>query len=693
MSFSKLVNTRYFQEAALDFEKNKGYYTKAPRGSREYVQYWEMQDERCKNGYSVGDLWIPGRYYFFLNFTPMLRIAPEQMKLIRGSNTLADYGTLKKMLGFPGFREVHFEWTNLKYIAWHGGEFMGIKEPRGGKHIGCLKARRAGWSYIEASDGVYNFNFIKASKSLYFAGLEDYLTKDGILNKVEADLNWINTHIPWWKQNRQVRKSVMHQRASFINSMQEEEGSMAEILGVIVNDPDKVRGKNGLKITYEEGGSFRNLKKAYDISRGTVEDSGGLITTGQISVFGTGGEEGPDIEGMDYLFNNPEENNMIALPYIWEPGMDQETCGYFVPVTRINMLCEDDDGNIDVERATAMELGERAKIKDPDSLDQRKAEYPLNPSEALMRTGDIKFPIELINRQLRRLKSDRVLRSMIRHGKMIEEGGILDFFPLTEAEAQPVLKFPHKRTGDRLDGCVTVVERPYRDARGHTPEGMYQIVFDPYYMDDAEDQTSLFAIRVWKMDNKHDSSFCRLPVAWYTGRKFRLADIHKILFQLARWYNCTVQGEAAGGGQGVIDYARANNLLHYVEFEPEMAHNKELSSNGRNRSYLMAMPVERKLQGLTYLIEWCKEIRGRAPDGSAIYNIDRYFDVPGLLEMKKFNAKKGNFDRISADIIGMYMLKERPYTYIKEGEERDEQEEEMAYPDQYQDDEGVTTAY
>src|SRR6476620_10037430 len=79
MSFGKLVKTRYFSEAAIDYTKNKGFYTRAPIGSREYTEYWEMQEQRCMNGYKVGDLWISGRHYFYLNFTPILKVPDDAL--------------------------------------------------------------------------------------------------------------------------------------------------------------------------------------------------------------------------------------------------------------------------------------------------------------------------------------------------------------------------------------------------------------------------------------------------------------------------------------------------------------------------------------------------------------------------------------------------------------------------------------
>ena len=69
--FHNLVNTAQFSYTARDFKKNGGVYTKAPVGSREYVDFWEEEERRCREGYTVGGLWIPGRYYGYLNHSIM----------------------------------------------------------------------------------------------------------------------------------------------------------------------------------------------------------------------------------------------------------------------------------------------------------------------------------------------------------------------------------------------------------------------------------------------------------------------------------------------------------------------------------------------------------------------------------------------------------------------------------------------
>lgn len=664
MGFHHLVNTQYFREAAMNFYKNGGRYTTAPRGSRDYFEFWEEEDRRCREGYSVGDLWIPGRYYFYLNYCPMHKV-PDHIALAMLAEAKDKKGriskrTAEKVFELPRFWEVHYEWSMFRHIAWHGGEFMGIQSP-GGQHICCTKTRGAGWSYIEAADGVYNFNFIKGSKSYYFAGIEAYLTGDGILTKVQPMLDWINEHSPYWKQNRQKKSTIMHQKATFIDEFGVEKGAGSEIIGQVVDNPNKTRGKRGRKIVFEEGGSFPNLKSALEISLGSLRD--GTIYVGQASVFGTGGEEGPGIEGLEDIFSNPEEWDMLAFPNVWEEGNEQESCGYFVPCWRANNMFMDVDGNVAMEEAIIADDKERAKkkkSKDPKSLDRRKAEYPRTPSESFQRLTFNMFPIAEIDQQIRRVKHDKGVASLIRHGHLVRGEKGVEFIPKFE-DLFPVNEYPHKKDGD-LRGCITIFERPFYDQNGNVPQGLYSVVIDPYYKEESADLTSLFACYVIKHYNNLDPISEGLPVACYIGRPEELRYAYEQAFLLADYYgSCNIQSEIAGGGQGIIDYARERHLLHRLEREPEMLHNKEYSSSAasKNASIFMNMPTEKKRLGLTYLADWCKHVRGHDEKGNPILNIHRVYDLGLLQEMRKFNPEKGNFDRISAMIIAMFMLKEK----------------------------------
>jgi hypothetical protein len=655
-----LVNTEYFKEAANDFRRNGGKYTLAPRGSKDYFDYWQMHEKRCKEGYKVGDTWITGRHYFHLNFQPMWKV-PDHIALkafeeSKDKNGRISKRTADKILDMPRFHEMQYEWWRFKHIAWHGGNFMGIESP-GGKHMCCAKTRGAGFSYMEAADGVYNYNFIPGSKSYYFASTERYLTTDGIMVKVQEGLDWVNTNCPYWKQNRQKKNTPLHHRASYLDQFGEEQGSMSEIMGIPVDNPNKTRGMRGKKTVFEEAGSFKQLKEALEINMGSMRD--GDFFVGQISVFGTGGEEGPSIAGLEDVFENPHKWDMLAFPNIWETGADSEI-GYFVPSFRANFVYTDKDGNTDLEASLLADNAERSKklkSKDPKDLDRRKAEYPQKPSELFQRLHFNDFNVFEIDQQIKRIESSTKIQALLRHGYFITSDSTaasngVEFIP--DPTARPITQYPHQR-GDDLTGCVTLCERPWKDQTGKTPAGMYKVVFDAFYKDDADDLTSLFDIRVFKVDNPFDQAYVGLPVAWFTGRP-KLARCHEILFHMCNYYNATAQGEIAGGGQSVIHYAKQKRLLHLLDFEPEMLHNKEVASNQRNRGYLMNMSVDRKKLGMAYLAEWHMDIRGTSSEGLPVYNIHQTYDVGFLRELRKGGIQ--NSDRMSSSLIAMFMLKE-----------------------------------
>lgn len=702
MGFHRLVNTRYFSEAAIDWKKNGGRYTTAPHGSRDYYQYWEEQEKRCKYGYKVGDLWIPGRMYGYLNFFPISRVPPET--LLASLNEATDRkgrvstAVAEKKISFPAFYELDYEWWNFKHIAWHGGTFMGVNGYEGGKHMVCLKTRGCGFSYKEAWDGVFNYNFIDGSKSYYFAATEPYLIGDAIMDKVQAGLDWINNYIPFWKKNRQVKRTMMHQKASYLDEMGVEKGSFSEIIAQIVDKASKTRGKRGRKATFEEAGSFPHLEDALEVCMGSMR--AGSAYVGQISVFGTGGEDGPGIQGLENIFNKPEAWDMLAFPNIWEEGLYGTECGYFVPCWRANEWYMDEDGNVDIEGAILSDDIARAKKKKtgkPKDLDRRKAEYPRTPAEALQRLNGNGFNVAECNAQIRKIQTDSAIQGMLRYGRMISSDNLLnrgaDFMILPKHIANPLEDYPHQQ-GDDLRGCVTIAQEPIRDQRGFVPDNVYRISIDSYYKEDAEDTTSLFSLKVWKTENAFDPSWVDLPVAWYCGRPMRLDEVYEQLFYLAKYYNAKIQGEIAGGGQGVVNYAKTHRLLEYVEHEPEMVHNKEIASKSAGNSYLMNMDGNRKKLGLLYLEDWHVAPRGIDENGNIILNIHRVYDIAFLRELAKFNPERGNFDRISDAIVGQFVLKEKKAEMVKHRRKNRTFYQRVLYNESVADvDMGYTTAY
>jgi hypothetical protein len=103
----------------------------------------------------------------------------------------------------------------------------------------------------------------------------------------------------------------MHKRASKVDKDRNESGWMAEIEGVVTDNPRKLRGARVYNLYFEEAGSFPGLIDTYIQSRALVDILGYKI--GMRVVGGTGGDSGPQLAGLNKIFNHPEEYSV--LPY------------------------------------------------------------------------------------------------------------------------------------------------------------------------------------------------------------------------------------------------------------------------------------------------------------------------------------------------------------------------------------------
>src|SRR5690606_5181472 len=108
----------------------------------------------------------------------------------------------------------------------------------------------------------------------------------------------------------------------------------------------------------------------------------------------------------------------------------------------------------------------------------------------------------------------------------------------------------------------------------------------------------------------------------------------------------------------VKGFFQRKRALHLLCDEPDMAFNTDLAGK-HGRSKGIHMNDKRKANALIYLRDLMREKVGK----NVYSNEDRlflhyYYDAGGIKELLKWN-KKGNFDRVSALLVGMYDLKEQ----------------------------------
>ncbi|MFN9971734.1 MAG: hypothetical protein ACK58T_17780, partial [Phycisphaerae bacterium] len=143
---------------------------------------------------------------------------------------------------------------------------------------------------------------LRNSRNFVVAEQKEYLTGDGILSKTWEMLSFNDEHTAW-RQPR-VKDRDLHKQAGYkrnINGSDVTMGFKSQIIGLSLKDnPNKIRGKAGELMFFEEAGSFTGLLKAWEIAMPTMRQ--GSKTLGTMIAFGTGGEEGPGFEGLEELF-------------------------------------------------------------------------------------------------------------------------------------------------------------------------------------------------------------------------------------------------------------------------------------------------------------------------------------------------------------------------------------------------------
>ena len=259
----KIKNSAKFQQAALFFKEHKCY-TLAPRGTTDYIQYWDQEAERCINGYVApdGDS-ITGYHYFYLNYSPIIK---------RTDTKYTDrYGNVRtrreRILDFPDF------WDGDYYF------FQAVEEAeQQGKHLAVLKARKKGFSFKGSSMLVRNYALIKESKSFAIASEQKFLIGDGLLTKAWEIMDFIDKHTEWAKRRltstRMERVSGFKIKDEF--GRETEQGYKSAITGMTLkNDPERVRGIRGKLVLFEESGKFPNLETAWRVSQPSMEDDDG----------------------------------------------------------------------------------------------------------------------------------------------------------------------------------------------------------------------------------------------------------------------------------------------------------------------------------------------------------------------------------------------------------------------------------
>ena len=638
----RFKDTKRLSPAAQTYER-QGRYTLHPANTPAYFDFWDEEKRRCLEGYTTpeGDITISGYFYFYLNYC-RIRVAVKEGKVSKRTTT------------FPRFYDSDYDF------------FKAVEEAREeGLHMAVLKARRKGYSYKAGSMMNRNYFLIPNSKNFVFAGQKTYLSgADGILSKTFEIMNFVDANTAWTQPR--LKDGPMEKTSGYrvkVKGQFVEKGLKSTIAGdTLKDDPDKVRGKAGDLVFFEEAGAFSDLLAAWAMALPTMRQ--GDATLGLMMAFGTGGSEGVDFEGLNELFYNPSSYECKPFDNIWSKNSHGTQCGLFIPIYDILEGFIDEDGNSLTEEAKKFEEEQREKRKkgnDPKAYDRYIAEHPFEPEEATLQVSGNLFDIGALKEQSDRVRANSLHTQMGMPIRVIRsEKGTYRYE--VDWDLRPVHNFPHRK-GEDTTGCVVMYERPF--LQGITPpDNMYFICHDPYAHDKGSSLGAAYVIKRPNSVSQPDD----MIVASYVGRPSTQDEYNRNLFNLAGLYNARIGFENDRGD--VIGFAKRYRMLHMLQPDFEFLINKELQSSKVNRGYGMHMTDARKRQGELYLRDWLNSKRGRRLDDSYTLNLHKIYDLALLEELKQFNHK-GNYDRVMALVVGMFMMQEMFNTEIRKKDSLD----------------------
>ncbi len=651
----KVYNVDKFRQAAIHFQKY-GTYTTAPRGTTDYIKYWDEETDRCINGYVApdGDA-ITGYHYFYLNYSPIMLLSEVEYTDRYGNKRTRR----ERVLDFPKFWDYDYYYFNA------------IEEAENqGKHMAVLKCRQRGYSFKGASMLVRNYELIPGSKNFAVASEQKFLIGDGLLTKAWQIMDFIDKNTAWSKQRltstRMERVSGFKITDEF--GKQTEQGYLSSITGITLkNDPERLRGTRGKLVLFEEGGKFPNLETAWRIEQPAVETDDG-VAFGLLIAFGTGGTEGGSFDGLKNLFYNPKAFNVLSFPNIWDDGQEGTECGFFVP-SWSNMSDDfmDKDGNSFKERAVEELVKQRNTIREggatQQSIDRFISERPLKPQEAVLELGKNIFPRKLLMDQLTRIRTNKKLQNM-KHIVDLEwdgNGGV----KATEKKSGDITTY-HLKRDDKPEGSVVIWEYPINDP----PFGLYIGGCDPYDHDESF-TNSLGSTFIFKRV-KAGEAWNDVIVAEYSGRPDTAEEYYENVRKLLTFYNARLLFE--NERKGIYPYFTNKHCDYLLADQPDKIITEVFKDSRVQRRKGCHMTKQIRAYGEGLILEWLlEEYEPGHP------NVERVYSEPLIEELIENDGVK-NVDRLIALCMVMIYREELYQVKVSAAKEQNKQVELFEMP-------------
>jgi hypothetical protein len=375
----------------------------------------------------------------------------------------------------------------------------------------------------------------------------------------------------------------------------------------------------------------------------------------------------------------PEENGFLGVETnLLDDKGTRAVCGLFLPEQWGMPPFIDQYGNSLVVEAMEAILTERKvweKDLEPNQYQLRISQKPTNISEAFALRKTSKFPVYLLQQQLRRIEDKEYPYELLELERK-EDGKI----EAKESRKQPIKEFPLPKNFPNKEGVLVVWERPVNDAGW----GTYYASVDPVGEGKTTTSESLCSLFVYKNptevttvkpngDTEVRVEGGRIVASW-CGRYEDINDTHELLELVIEWYNAWTIVEV--NVSLFIQHIISKRKQRYLVPKDQIVFLKEIGTNRysyqdygwKNTGTFF------KEHLLNYAIEFCKEVIDQEFDeqGNVLrvhHGVERIMDPMLLTEMAQYQEGL-NVDRLVAFTALVAFVKvqvaNRGYRKVKE---------------------------
>ena len=580
-----LEDMDYFRPSAIHFQKH-GCFTKLrpnPNPNSEYGKWIRTEIKRCWYGYvrpSDGE-WIPGDYYYYLNYCPIQLIK----KLPNGQSV--------RTIDFPRVWDGQYLVQHYLYNARLHGH-----------HASELASRGKGKSYIGA--GLLAKRFKLGENQQVREKVQSVVTASDkkYIYGPNQILNMFKYYIDFQSQHTQFPRQLLTDSAQLLmweSGFKDKEtgvrkGSQNAVIGVTTGvNQDKLNGSRGVLYLIEEAGIFSDLGSLYQMIRPSVED--GKDVYGLIFAYGTAGDENSNFIDLQEMMYNPDGYNMEKNPNVWDKeGQGRKWFTFFYPAYLNRANCMDENGNSNVTKALLEICQDRYVVKynstDINAITKRISQYPITPQEAIIRAHSTIFPITELNERLNQIDNNPNFYNDTYVGDLVFNGnGEVEFVISND---KPIRDFPTK--DNKITGAIEIYALPEKDSNGKIPNERYIAGADPYD-DDASNTMSLGSFFV--LDTWTDTI-----VMEYTGRPVFANDYFEICRKGCLFYNAKLMYE--NNKKGLFAYFSMMNSSYLLAITPNYLKDKQLIKDigYGNKAFGINATIAIKGYGYQKIREW-----------------------------------------------------------------------------------------